>query len=134
MIYYGQSRNNIFVLLTRSCKLLLVANEGTLSGATGGKVRGQTAGDCGGSHADINTIAVQNRFQEYWQRRQFISGGVWEDRGSNIKKIYKNFRAAWKKEPTIKLEHPSCKISTDCWYKQRTDQGHHLGNAPQTSD
>ena len=47
-----------FVLLTRSCKLLLVVNEDTLSWAAGGKVRGQTAGDCGGSNDDINTIAV----------------------------------------------------------------------------
>ena len=37
---------------------MLVVNEGTLSGAARGKVRGQTAGDCGGSHTDINTIAV----------------------------------------------------------------------------
>ena len=37
-----------------------------LNGAAGGKVRGQTAEDCGGSHADINTIAVYNRFQDYW--------------------------------------------------------------------
>ena len=35
-------RNNIFVLLTRSCKLLLVGNVGMLCGAAGGKVRGQT--------------------------------------------------------------------------------------------
>ena len=37
---------------------MLVVNEGTRSGAAGGKVRGQTAGDCGGSDADINAIAV----------------------------------------------------------------------------
>ena len=37
---------------------MLVVNEGTLSGAAGGKVLGQTAGDCGGSDADIITIAV----------------------------------------------------------------------------
>ena len=49
MICYGLSRNNIFVLSTRSCKLLFVVNEDTLSGMVG---------DCGGSHADINTIAV----------------------------------------------------------------------------
>ena len=59
MIYYGWRRNNIFVLLTRSCKLLLVVNEGTLSGAAGGNVRNHMAGYCGGSHADMNTIAVQ---------------------------------------------------------------------------
>ena len=35
--------------------------------AAGGKMLGQTAGDCGGSHANINTIAVSNRFQEYFQ-------------------------------------------------------------------
>ena len=35
-------RNNIFVLLTRSCKLLLVGNVGMLCGAAGGKVCGQT--------------------------------------------------------------------------------------------
>ena len=46
------------MLLTRSCKLLFVVNMGMLCGAAGGKVRGQTAGDCGGSHVDINTIAV----------------------------------------------------------------------------
>ena len=66
MIYYGLSRNKIFVLLTRSCKLLLVVNEGTLCEAAGGNMRGQTAGDCGGSQANINTIAVWNWFQEYW--------------------------------------------------------------------
>ena len=38
-------RNNIFVLLTRLCKLLFVVNVGMLCGAAGGKVRGQTAGD-----------------------------------------------------------------------------------------
>ena len=38
--------------------MLSVVNEDVLSGNTGGKVRGLTAGDCGGSHADINTIAV----------------------------------------------------------------------------
>ena len=48
MIYCGLSRNNIFILLTRSCKLLWVVNEGMLCGAAGGKVRGQAAGDCGG--------------------------------------------------------------------------------------
>ena len=37
MIYYRLSRNNIFVLSTRSCKLLLVVYEDTLSGAVGGK-------------------------------------------------------------------------------------------------
>ena len=46
------------MLLTRPCQLLLVVNEGMLSGAAGGKVRGQTAGDCGSSHADINTVVV----------------------------------------------------------------------------
>ena len=45
-------------MLTRSCKLMLVVNEGIFSGAEGGKVRGQTAGDCGGSDADLNAIAV----------------------------------------------------------------------------
>ena len=39
--------------------MLLVVNEVMLSGNTGGKVRGQMAGVCGGSYADINTIAVQ---------------------------------------------------------------------------
>ena len=58
MINYGLSKYSIFVLLTRSCKLLFILNEDTLSGETGGKVRGETAGDGGGSHADINTIAV----------------------------------------------------------------------------
>ena len=57
MIYYDLSKYSIFVLLTRSCKLLLVINEDTLSVDNGGKVRGETAGDRGGSHADINTIA-----------------------------------------------------------------------------
>ena len=51
-------RYNIFVLLTRSCKLLFVGNVGMLCGAAGGKVCGQTTWDCGGSHVDINTIAV----------------------------------------------------------------------------
>ena len=32
-------KKQFFVLLTRSCKLLLVVNEGALSGATGGKVQ-----------------------------------------------------------------------------------------------
>ena len=27
---------------------------------------GESAGDCGGSQTDINTIAVWNWFQEYW--------------------------------------------------------------------
>ena len=58
MIYYGLYKYSIFVLLNRSCKLLLVVNEDTLSGDTGGKVHGETAGDGGGSHADIYTIAV----------------------------------------------------------------------------
>ena len=44
---------------------MLVVNVGMLCGAAGGKVRGQTARDCGGSHADINTIAVSNWLQEY---------------------------------------------------------------------
>ena len=43
------SQNN-FVLLTRSCKFLLVVNKGMLCGAAGGKVRGQTVGDCAGSN------------------------------------------------------------------------------------
>ena len=60
MIYCALSRNNIFVLLKRSCKLLLVVNEGMLCGAAGGKASGQTAVDCGGRQADINTIAVWN--------------------------------------------------------------------------
>ena len=38
--------------------MLLVVNEVMMSGNTGGKVRGQMAGVCGGSYADINTIAV----------------------------------------------------------------------------
>ena len=76
MIYYGLSRNNIFVLLTRSYKLILVVNEGTLSGAAGGKVRGQTAGDCGGSHADINIIAVQNWSMTLVHFRRGV-GGPW---------------------------------------------------------
>ena len=33
--FYGESRNNIFVLLTKSCKLLLVVNVGILCGAAG---------------------------------------------------------------------------------------------------
>ena len=45
-------------LLTRSCKLLLVVNVAMLCGAAGGKVSGQKVGDCGGSHVDVNTIAV----------------------------------------------------------------------------
>ena len=45
-------------MLTRSCKLLLVVNVGMLYGAAGGKVSGQTVLDCGGSHVDVNTIAV----------------------------------------------------------------------------
>ena len=60
MIYCGLLRNNIFVLLKRSRKLLLVVNEFILGGAARGKASGQTAGDCGGSQADINTIAVWN--------------------------------------------------------------------------
>ena len=60
MIYCGLSRNNIFVLLKRSCKLLLVVNEFMLCAAAGGMASGQTAGDCGGSQADINTTAVWN--------------------------------------------------------------------------
>ena len=91
------------------------------------------AGDCGSSDADINTVAVENWFVEYWQMtlQQFISVGVGEDLGSNFKiNFQKNFRAAWKKVPTTKLEHQSCTFSPDCWYNLRTDQGH-LGNAQQ---
>ena len=38
--------------------MLVEVNEGMLFGAAGGKVRGQTAGECVGCHAKINTIAV----------------------------------------------------------------------------
>ena len=38
--------------------MLVVVNEGVLFGAAGGKVHGQTAGDCGACHANINTIVV----------------------------------------------------------------------------
>ena len=51
--------------------------------------------------------------------------------GSNFQKI---FRAVWKKVPTIILEHASCAISPDCWYNQRTDQSHRLGNAQKKGD
>ena len=39
-----------------SSKILVVSNEGMLFLAAGCKVHGQTAGDCGGGPADINTI------------------------------------------------------------------------------
>ena len=45
-------------MLTRSYKLLLVVNVGMLCGAAEGKVSGQTVGDCGGSHVDVNKVAV----------------------------------------------------------------------------
>ena len=38
--------------------MLVVVNQGMLFGAAEGKVHAQTAGDCVGGHAYINTIAV----------------------------------------------------------------------------
>ena len=61
-LFWLESGHNILLLCVIdqavSCKMLVVVNEGLLFGAAGGKVHGQTAGDCGCGHAKINTIEV----------------------------------------------------------------------------
>ena len=102
----------------------------------GGKVRGQSAGDCGGCQANINTIAVWNWFQELVDDVSSFPEGCERTLVLIFSQIFKEIfkkisESHGKKYPLQKLEHMSCTISPDCWYNQRTDQGHHLGNAQQ---
>ena len=93
-------------MLTRSCKLLLVVNEGTLPLASGGKVRGQTAGYCGGSHADIILLRCRlvNDVSSF-------PNGCGRTLGLIFKEIFRKNSVLHGKKFTIKPEHLSCTIS-----------------------